>query len=265
MLHGFEMVDGRSPLIAVALHHGHELRPELHDFLAVSEADRLREEDPFTGVLADIAPSRLISYVSRFEVDLNRAPSRAVYRKAEDAWGLDVWNAPLPAPLIRTSLKRYRLFYRHASLLLKHAEERFGRFVVFDLHSYNYRRGGPAALPDDPLLTPDINIGTGSMNRVYWAPVVDHVMAVLQSSDMPGHPLDVRENVKFRGGYFASWVHRHFPLSGCVISLECRKFFMDEWTGELYRDEFLALEAALKKAAAAALEVLMDGSKGRCA
>ena len=44
--------------------------------------------------------------------------------------------------------------------------------------------------------------------------------------------LDVRENVRFRGGAFGAWTHRTFPDNACVLSIEFKKFFMDEWTGE---------------------------------
>jgi hypothetical protein len=44
--------------------------------------------------------------------------------------------------------------------------------------------------------------------------------------------LDVRENVRFRGGHFAEWVHERFPDSGCALAIEFKKTFMDEWTGE---------------------------------
>ncbi|ARM30458.1 N-formylglutamate amidohydrolase [Prosthecochloris sp. HL-130-GSB] len=260
-----DVVDGLSPLIAVALHHGHDVRPEVLDLMMIGETDRLREEDPYTGELTSVAASRVINYVSRFEVDLNRPPSRAVYRRPEDAWGLEIWNSPLPASVVRRSMDEYRQFYYHAARLLSGIEARFGRFVVFDIHSYNCRRSGPGALPDDPMLNPDINIGTGSMNRCLWASVVERVMSELCQVTLSGRHLDVRENVKFQGGYFASWVHRHFPHTGCVIAIECKKFFMDEWAGELDRVSFGVLHGALHKAASGVLEVLYDGRRDKCA
>ena len=75
-----------------------------------------------------------------------------------------------------------------------------GRFVVFDLHSYNHRRGGPDALPDDPAGNPDVNLGTGTMPRERWAPVVEAFLGVLARERVADQPLDVRENVRFRGG-----------------------------------------------------------------
>ena len=35
----------------------------------------------------------------------------------------------------------------------------------------------------------------------------------------------------FKGGYLARWIHQKYPKSVCSLSIEFRKFFMDEWTG----------------------------------
>ena len=48
--------------------------------------------------------------------------------------------------------------------------------------------------------------------------------------------VDVRENVKFEGRQLAWWVHDRYPRIGCVLALEFKKTFMDEWTGVPDRD-----------------------------
>jgi N-formylglutamate deformylase len=219
------------PIAAAAIHDGHVLRPDVAASIALNDAERLREEDPFTARWTALAGTRFIGVRSRFEVDLNRPREKAVYRVPEDAWGLNVWRAPPPPSLIEGSLEIYDAFHDavHTALLALH--ERFGRFLVLDLHSYNHRREGANAEPADPDLNPEVNIGTGSMNREQWAPVVDRFMRDLRAADYLGRSLDVRENIKFRGGNFAAWVHRRFPTSGCAMAIEFRKFFMDEWTG----------------------------------
>ena len=83
-----------------------------------------------------------------------------------------------------------------------------------------------------PCRSPQVNIGSGTMNRERWAPVVDRFLNDLRSFDFPGGSLDVRENVKFLGGNPGRWAHENFPQSACVISVEFKKFFTDEWTGE---------------------------------
>jgi hypothetical protein len=82
------------------------------------------------------------------------------------------------------------------------------------------------------LENPQINVGTGTMrDRDRWERVIDRFMDDLTGYDFPGGALDVRENVRFRGGACAAWTHRTFPEAACVLSIEVKKFFMDELTG----------------------------------
>ena len=69
------------PVVAVALHDGHGLREDVAALMALSDSDRLRKEDPFTGGWTSIAPTRVIAQRSRFEIDLNRPRDKAVYRR----------------------------------------------------------------------------------------------------------------------------------------------------------------------------------------
>ncbi len=62
--------------------------------------------------------------------------------------------------------------------------------------------------------------------------MIDRFISDLSGFDFPGGRLDVRENVKFRGGNCGAWAHATFPDSACVLSIEVKKFFMDEWTGD---------------------------------
>jgi hypothetical protein len=39
---------GSGPLMATAIHDGHQVRQEVERLMAITSADRLREEDPFT-------------------------------------------------------------------------------------------------------------------------------------------------------------------------------------------------------------------------
>lgn len=250
------IVRGAGPLIAAAIHDGHAVRDEVARELALPEAERLREEDPFTGRLAQVANTRVVALRSRFEVDLNRPREKAVYRRPEDAWGLEVWKRPPSESFVACSLEAYDTFYRAMESLLTEKAAQHGRFVVYDLHSYNHRRAGPDGPPADPEGNPEVNIGTGSMDRERWAPVVDRFMADLRSVDIQGRRLDVRENVKFRGGEFSTWIHRTFPLSGCAIAVEFKKVFMDEWSGEATPQVLDLLQGALARAAQGTLDVL---------
>ena len=202
---------GEGPFVAVASHNGHELRPEVRDLAKLPEQDRLREEDPFTGEWTSIAPTRFVAKRSRFEVDLNRARHEAVYLGPDDAWGLDIWKEPLPSAIVDRSLSEYDAYYAALREVLVGLEREYGAFVVFDLHSYNHLREGPDGPAADPEKNPEVNVGTGTMNRAQWAPVVDAFIEALSTYDFQGRKLDVRENVKFVGRQLPKWVHENFP------------------------------------------------------
>jgi N-formylglutamate deformylase len=179
-----------------------------------------------------------------------------VYVRPEQAWGLQVWRTPPPAELVQRSLAEYDAFYAEAHRVLERIVEREGSFVVFDLHSYNHRRTGPRGPFDAQTKHPDINVGTGTMHRARWAPLVDRMITELRNCDDLGRQLDVRENVKFMGGNFSRWIHETFPETGCSIAIELKKFFMDEWSGQLYQDMHDGIGRALASAARAVCEEL---------
>jgi hypothetical protein len=253
---------GEGPLVAVANHSGHDLRPEIARLTALDEATRLREEDPYTDEWAAIFPTHLLMKRSRFEVDLNRARENSVYMTPDDAWGLDVWKRKLSRDQIERSLACYDEFYETAHRVLADKAQRNGLFVVFDLHSYNHRREGADCPEADPADNPEVNIGTGTMDRDYWTPVVDRFIADLREFDFLGRQLDVRENVKFKGLQFPSWTHTHFPGAGCALAVEFKKFFMDEWTGELDVIQHHAIRKALESTIPGVLEALKSMGAG---
>jgi N-formylglutamate deformylase len=256
---GFELRTGDdAPVVTAALHDGHAVRADTDAAFALASEQRLREEDPFTAMWTDIVDTRLIALRSRFEVDLNRPRERAIYLQPEDAWGLQVWKAEPTAGQLARSLAQYDAFYAAAHALLARMCRRWGRFVVLDLHSYNHRRDGAGLPPADASSHPEVNLGTSNMDRARWAPVVDRVLTHLASTEIRGHTLDVRENVKFKGGHFAQWVHRSFPRNACTISLEFRKSFMDEWTGEPDLLHVRAIRGALAALVPEVVDALQD-------
>jgi N-formylglutamate deformylase len=236
-----------SPVIAVAGHAGHGLREEIAALMALDERCRLREEDQGTGRWAARFPSRLVAGRSRFEFDLNRPRENAVYLSSEECWDLELWRRPPSSEVVDRSRAAYDGFYRVLAGMLDRARDTFGRFVVYDLHCYNHRRAGPTAAPADPAGHPDVNVGTGSMDRARWAPVVERFMTELGRAKVPygeGH-LDVRENVCFRGRQLARFVHDRYPATGCALAIEVKKFFMDEHRGEIDEAGFAAVGDAL--------------------
>lgn len=248
---------GDGPIVATAIHDGHDLRPEAAEAMALSDAERLLEEDPFTGEAILDVPTHVIAHRSRFEVDLNRPPEGAVYRTPEQSWGLQVWKQESQTALVERSLAIHADYYRMLGNLLDEVALRHERFVLIDVHSYNHRRKGPDSDPTPQDQAPDINIGTFSMPRDHWAFLIDPLMEALRQSDFNGRRLDVRENVAFEGrGYQARFVHQRYPLRGCAIAFEFKKFYMDEWTGVPDRSEIAAMRRIVGLAARTCEELL---------
>lgn len=218
-------------VVATAIHDGHALRPEVQAAMALTEAERLREEDPFTGQAILDIPTHVIPAMSRFECDLNRGEADAVYTTPDQCWGLEVWQAPPHPDMVERSLRYHRAFYSMMRQLLDDVATR-SPFVLLDVHSYNHRRAGPDADAMPQQDAPDINIGTFSMPRERWAWLLDPLIDTMRGFDFLGRRLDVRENVAFQGkGQLARFVHQTYPGVGCAIAIEFKKFFMDEWTG----------------------------------
>ena len=251
------MSRGAGPVLATAIHDGHGLRPDVAAAMCLPEADRLREEDPFTGQAVKGVPTHIIAHRSRFEFDLNRPAETAVYTTPEQSWGLQVWRSEPDRALVADSLAIHAAYYRMLGDLLDGIVETEGRFVLIDAHSYNHRRDGPDAQATPQADAPDINIGTFSMPRSDWAFLLDPLMDEMRRFDFNGRNLDVRENVAFQGkGEQTRFVHDRYPGRGCAIALEFKKFFMDEWTGEPDPAELKAMRDFITRSAEVATELL---------
>jgi hypothetical protein len=121
-----------------------------------------------------------------------------------------------------------------------------GPFVVLDIHSYNHRRDGPDAAPAARAANPDVNVGTGSVDRSVWGGLIDSFMLDL-ASRLPAEA-SVAENVRFKGGHFSNWVNERYRDRGCCLALEFKKTFMDEWTGAVDLARIEDLRTALARA-----------------
>lgn len=248
--------DWSGQLIAAAIHNGHDLRPATADEMVLDERTRLMEEDPFTDVIGAATPAQIVVNRSRFEVDLNRPREDAVYRRPEDCWGLEVWRSnPLPEAVVAGSLQVYDGFYAELGRRLDDVAAR-GPFVVYDVHSYNHRRDGADAEPAPAEQNPEVNLGTGTVDRRRFGGVVDAFARSLSAQQTDGGPIDVRENVKFEGRALAWWVHERYAGIGCCLALEFKKTFMDEWTGEPDRARLAQLQRALAATHAPVLDAL---------
>lgn len=253
-------VTAAGQVVFTAVHAGHDLRDEIRERMDLDEPVRFREEDPFTDAIGAGVGSDMVMHRSRSEVDLNRPRETCVYQRPEDCWDLDVWReGTLPDDVAERSRQLHDAWFAELGRRLDVLGRR-GPFVVFDVHSYNHRRDGADAPAAPQEENPHVNLGTGSLDREPWSSVVD---AFMDSMARPlistlGTRLDVRENVKFFGQNEARWAHRAHPDTACVLALEFKKTYMDEWTGEPDPSVVAELRDALADAATAVEQALAD-------
>lgn len=245
----WDIAVGDGPVIATAIHDGHGLRPSLRPLVALPADERMREEDPLTGMFTEVGDVRIQVPTSRFETDLNRPREGAVYARPEDCWGLEVWRAPMPEQEIESSLAAWDRFYTMFAELVERMLERWNALLLIDLHSYNHRRDGADAAPAAQQDNPDIELGITTADPDRWGSVVTQFSQALRVHPVNGRKPDVRANVRFpTGGHFPEWVYSRWGSRVCTISPEFKKIFMDEWTGQADIAALYDLRASLQSA-----------------
>jgi len=220
---GFTLkVEKYEPALSAAIHNGGNLRSDLADNCLLTEAERYYEEDPYTGSFIEKQPITLIGHDSRYEYDLNRNTQNCVY---ETAWGKDVWKSPLSDDAVATSKAKHAQFYRIVSAVVEALVEDFSQCIVYDNHSYNYRRHERKDLPV-------LNLGTSSVKDKKWRPVINAWLTALKNMSVNGVDITAAENDIFYGkGYLAAHCHGLYD-EVLVLATEAKKVFMNELTGE---------------------------------
>jgi hypothetical protein len=70
--------------------------------------------------------------------------------------------------------------------------------------------------------------------------------------------LDARENVRFQGGHLSAWAHERFSGAVCVLAIEFKKAFMDEWTEAVDEDSLERSRRALAECVPLAVAAAKD-------
>ena len=236
-----------SPIVFTAIHNGHSIFNNIvKNNLAINSSDRLREEDPYTDEFAKLAGNSIVVNVSRFEIELNRKKDESFYIEPSDSWGLKTRIKKPSIEEIDSSLSIYDEFYKIVEIYFKKLIDKFGFIFILDIHSYNHQRGGVNTKFDDPIKNPDIIIGRSNMPKEY-----NEIAKVLNSfySDYSffanGKKTNSQLDVKYPGGAFPRWVHNRFENQACCIALEYKKFWMNEWTGEIDKYLFEKIKKSL--------------------
>ena len=231
-------VEDYTHFVCTAIHNGHRLRAGLVENCAISEPERLHEEDPYTADIAANMPITVVASDSRYEYDLNRAPETCVY---DEAWGQAVWHAPLSDTENATSLAKHTTVYTVLGALYEKLESLHPQVLVYDVHSYNYQRPG---MGDVPLF----NIGTEQLDTQRWQADIDRWVERLGRIRLPGIEVRSAINEVFYGrGYQATFVGKNFRNT-LVLPTELKKVFMDELSGEVHSDVLGKLHAEFEQA-----------------
>jgi N-formylglutamate amidohydrolase len=226
--------------LGVALHAGSRVRPALSGVMAVTEQERLREEDPDTDLFIREFPLQLIARDSRFEYDLNWEPEKSIYAAGEKKWGLQVWNRELTAMEKEESHAKYREFHAILDMVLEAMLRQGAPVILFDMHSFCYLREGPVNWFEDQK--PEINLGTRHINRRHFTLLVDTFLEGVSGMHINGHPLRAGENELFSGGYLTRKYAGRFNREVLVMAIEYKKIFMNERTAVMDRDRFTILK-----------------------
>jgi len=85
---------------------------------------------------------------------------------------------------------------------------------------------------------------------------VDVFSSTLAEYPFDGGHLDVRENVRFRGGYMSRFINERYAGRGCALAIEVKKIYMDEWTGQGDESVIVGVGEALAAATSAVRDYL---------
>lgn len=224
------------PYVCTAIHDGHRFREGLTDICLLNEGERLFEEDPHTSVFIQSLPITLIGGDSRYEYDLNREEENCIY---DIAWGKQVWKRPLTDQEKEVSLTKHRNFFKVVHALITSLEKRFGACVVYDIHSYNYKRHERSFL---------FNIGIENIDIKKYNRHISNWKKELLTIKPPKINPEVSVNHLFYGrGNLLKYVKSNFNNT-LVLATEVQKIFMNEETGVAYPAVIQSLAKGLKNA-----------------
>jgi len=223
------------PFFCTAIHAGSKFRQELKEKVALDGFERWYEEDPHTGEFIASMPITIICNDSRYEYDLNRKPEDCIYH---EAWGKKIWKRKLSVKDIKHSKQKHANYYKLLHCLLTKIESLYGGCLVYDIHSYNYKRWEK----DVPLF----NVGTENIDNARYSDVIENWLGELRKIEISSIDNSTATNDVFYGrGYNLQYITEHFPNS-LVLATEIKKIYCDELTGDAYPYIIRKLQHQLK-------------------
>ncbi len=224
-----------TPYVCGAVHDGHQFRRELWENCIHTEYERWFEEDPCTKAFVDAMPIVISGNDSRFEYDLNRDPENAIF---DTAWGKKLWKQPLTENEKAISLNKHSAFYLVVHALIATLEKIHEKVVVYDIHSYNWRRWDREV--------PVINLGTSNIDNDRFGTSVEAWRASLAELDLPGvsETTSLVNDTFFGNGYFLKYITENFKNT-LVLATEFKKIYCDELRQVIFPEVVAAIAKQL--------------------
>jgi hypothetical protein len=230
-------IDSYAPYVCGAVHDGHQFRKSLWEVCHHTAYERWYEEDPCTKQMVQDHPIVIAGCDSRFEYDLNRAPETAIYT---DAWGKELWKSPLSEDEKELSLSKHHNFYKVVDALFAKLEAKYKQVLVFDMHSYNWKRWDREV--------PTWNLGTANVDNERFGDFILDWNVQLGKMQLPnGIKSTSGINDTFQGnGYFLKYITHNFNNT-LVLAAEIAKVYCDELTGVIYPEVVQSVEKQLQE------------------
>jgi len=225
------------PYVCAAIHDGHQFRKELWDNCLHTEYDRWYEEDPETKNMISSHPIVIAGCDSRFEYDLNRPPEEAVF---ETAWGKQLWKTPLPEAQKQASLAKHKAFYDVVHALIETIESKYGVAIVYDMHSYNWKRWDREV--------PTWNLGTSNVDNERFGDDIETWRQSLSEMNLPNNIKSTAliNDTFFGNGYFLKFITNSFKNT-LVLATEIAKVYCDEYEQVNFPEVVSSVEAQLRE------------------
>lgn len=229
-------IDAYEHFVCAAVHDGHQFRKELWENCMHSAYERWYEDDPATKVMIDTQPIVIAGMDSRFEYDLNRAPQEAIY---EDAWGKELWKKPLSEEMKSKSLDKHQSFYNVVNTLIGKLESIHANCIVYDMHSYNWRRWSREV--------PTWNLGAKNIDNERFGAIVESWRKSLSEIVLPNNIKSTAaiNNTFFGNGYFLKYITSNFQNT-LVLATEIAKVYCNENEQQMFPEVVESISNELK-------------------
>ena len=138
------------------------------------------------------------------------------------------------------SLQKHNGFYKVVQALIKKIETKFGIAIVYDMHSYNWKRWDREV--------PTWNLGTSNIDNNRFG---EDIEAWRQSLSQIQFPHKIKStaliNNTFQGnGYFLKFITETFQNT-LVLATEIAKVYCDEYEHIIYPEVVEAVEVQLRQ------------------